>query len=90
MNNKVIYLIKTFGCSACKCMEHILKDVVAEYPDIEFVVTYFSEIPDFIKLNVRLTDYPTTIFVKDDVIKYHFVGTMSAKNIKTLIKDIDF
>lgn len=90
MQNKIIYLIKTHGCSACKCMEHILKDVVAEYPDTNFVITYFSEIPEFIKVNVQLNDYPTTVFVKDDVIKYHFVGTMSAKKIKTIINDINF
>lgn len=88
--SKVIYLITTYKCSACKYQECILKEVLKEHKNIELKVIDFSKVPEFIKINVILTDFPTTIFVKDDVIKYHFVGTKANRKIEALIKDINF
>ena len=87
---KLIYLITTYKCSACKCQEYILKELLEEHKDIELKVIDCSEVPEWIKTNVILTDFPTTIFVKDDIIKYHFVGTKSNKKTKVLLKDINF
>ena len=88
--SKVIYLITTYKCSACKCQEYILKEVLKEHKDIELKVIDCSEVPEWIKTNIILTDFPTTIFIKDDIIKYHFVGTKANKKVKALIKDINF
>lgn len=88
--SKVIYLITTYKCSACKFQKDILKEILEEHKDIELEVIDFSKVPEFIKTNVILTDFPTTIFVKDNVIKYHFVGTKANRKIKALIKDINF
>lgn len=88
--SKVIYLITTYKCSACKHQECILKEVLEEHKDIELKVIDFSKIPELIKTNIILTDFPTTIFIKDDIIKHHFVGTKANRKIKALIKDINF
>ena len=88
--SKVIYLITTYKCSACKCQEYILKEVLKEHKDIEIKGIDYSEVPEWIKTNIILTDFPTTIFIKDDIIKYHFVGTKANKKVKALIKDINF
>lgn len=88
--SKVIYLITTYNCSACKFQKDILKEILEEHKDIELKVMDFSEVPDWIKTNIMLTDFPTTIFIKDDIIKYHFVGTKANRKIKALIKDINF
>lgn len=88
--SKVIYLITTYKCSACKCQEYILKEVLKEYKDIELKIIDCSDVPTWIRINVILTDFPTTIFIKDDVIKCHFVGTKTNRKVKVLIKDINF
>lgn len=88
--NKVVYLVTTFKCSACKCMESILKQVQIDNPAFIIKVVDFEDVPDWIKNNVQLTDFPTTILVKDDVIKYHFVGTLPKKIIEEIISDIKF
>ena len=40
--------------------------------------------------NVKLTDFPTLVFIKNDVIMYHFSGTKSARKIKELIETLKF
>lgn len=87
--SKKIYLIKTHGCTACKCMEHLLEKVV-EDTNIDLDIIYFDETPEWIKTNVLLTDFPTTVFIDDNAIRYTFVGTKSVKRIKDIMKDIKF
>lgn len=88
--SKQIHLVTTPGCSACKCMEHILKDVQEDNPTFTIEKYRFADAPEFIKTNVNFTDFPVTIFIKDDVIKYNFQGTKSIKKVKQIISDIDF
>lgn len=90
MANKTIYLVKTHGCSACKCMEHILGELFNQTEGINLIVGYYPDVPEFLKTNVPFTDFPTTVFVKDDVIKYHFAGTKSINKINNIIRDIEF
>lgn len=87
--NKQIFLIKTHGCTACKAMEHIL-ETVAKDEDCELIIKYNDDVPNFIQVNVKLTDFPTTVLIKNDFIRYSFVGTKSVKKIKTIMKDINF
>lgn len=87
--NKTIYLGTTYKCSACKCMEAILKEF-HKHNNFELVVMDFKELPEWIKTNVKLTDFPVTIFVKDNVIKYNVVGTKSISKLKEIVEDIDF
>ena len=89
--NKHIYLATTEGCEACRIMERILKQVQRDnvYTFSIQIATYES-VPDFIKMNVILTDFPTLVFLTYDIIKYHITGTISAKNLKRIIEDLQF
>lgn len=90
MENKIVYVVTTYKCSACKCMEYILKDIQESDPTFTITTTDFQEVPEWIKDNVILTDFPTVIFVKNNIIKYHFTGTLSKKKVLDLIDNIDF
>ena len=84
---KKIYLITTKGCEACSIMKNILIDIFNK-DDIKIID--IADVPNWIKINVKLTDFPTTILVKDNVIKYHFSGTKSVKKIKDIVADVSF
>ena len=89
--NKHIYLATTKGCEACRIMEKILKQVQRNN-DYTFSIQVrdYKLIPEFIKVNVNLTDFPTLIFLENDIIKYHVSGTISAKELQEIIKDLHF
>ena len=88
--NKVVYIITTAKCSACKCMENILNDIQKDNSTFTVSSTDFTKVPDWLKTNVTLTDFPTVVFVDNDVIKYHFVGTKSKSKVLKLMEDINF
>lgn len=90
MNNKVVYVVTTPGCSACKCMEYILKEIQKDNPTFSIISTDFTKVPEWLKINVTLTDFPTVIFIDNNVIKYHYVGTISKSKVLKLIKNINF
>ena len=89
--SRYIYLATTEGCEACRIMEKILKQVQRNngYTFLLFVRDY-KLFPEFIKVDVVLTDFPTLIFLENNVIKYHVVGTISAKKLKEIIEDLHF
>lgn len=88
--NKVIYLATTYKCSACKCQEQLLKEALNDRQDIKLIVDDYKNIPYWITLNIVFTDFPITILIDDNVIKYNFIGTMSVKKIKQLLEDLNF
>lgn len=88
--NKVIYLGTTYKCSACKLMGYILRQVLEDRPDITLETLDYTELPEWIKTNVRLSDFPCVVFVVDDVIKFTFTGTKPAREVKQIMKDINF
>ena len=89
--SKIIYLATTKGCEACRIMDKILKRV---YEDNLYTFSIrikdFTEIPSWIATNVPLNDFPTTIFIENDVIKYHFSGTKTITALQEIIKDLKF
>ena len=89
--NKCIYLATTEGCEACRIMEKILKQVQRNN-DYTFSIQVrdYKLLPEFIRVDVVLTDFPTLIFLENNVIKYHVAGTMSAKKLQEIIKDLHF
>lgn len=89
--SKNIYLITTKGCEACRIMERILKQVQRDN-DYTFSIQVrdYNILPEFIQVDVALTDFPTLIFLENDVIKYHVAGTISAKKLKEILKDLHF
>lgn len=89
-NSKIIYLITTKGCEACHIMTEIMLTVLDELNGVTLIVRDVSEIPMFIQAKVSLHDFPTLVFIKEDIIKYHVSGTMSKDKIKTILSDIGF
>lgn len=90
MNSKVIYIVTTYKCSACKCMENILKEIQKDNSTFTITTTDFSGVPEWIKNNITLTDFPTVIFINNGVIKYHFTGTLNRKKVIKIMSDINF
>ena len=41
-NNKVVYIVTTAKCSACKCMENILNDIQKDNYTFTITSTYFT------------------------------------------------
>lgn len=89
--SKVVYLLTTEGCEACKIMERILRTVHEDMLyNFSIEVINFKDAPEWIKINVPLHDFPTTVFVENDVIKYHSTGTMTVRKLLDIIQDIHF
>ena len=86
---KEIYLIITKGCSACDIQGHLIKKLLnnTEFSDIKFLIYDFDAVPEWIVNNVICYDYPTTVFIADNVIKYHFMGTRTVNEMKEIAKD---
>lgn len=89
-SNKVVYIVTTAECSACKCMENILNDIQKDNSTFTITSTDFTKVPEWLKTNIILTDFPTVIFVDNNFIKYHFVGTKSKSKVLQLMKYINF
>ena len=89
--SRYIYLATTEGCEACRIMERILKQVKRDNVyTFSIQVIDYKLLPEFIQVDVVLTDFPTLIFLENNVIKYHIAGTMSAKKLQEIIKDLHF
>ena len=89
--SKHIYLVTTEGCEACRIMEKILKQVKRNNSyTFSIQVRDYKLLPEFIRVDVVLTDFPTLIFLENNVIKYNITGTMSAKKLQEIIKDLHF
>lgn len=88
--SKVVYIVTTPKCSACKCMEYIFKNIQDENNKFTLTVTDFHDVPKWLKANISFTDFPTVIFIDNDVIKYHFSGTHNRKKILGIMNDINF
>lgn len=87
---KVIYLGTTEGCVACSYQERLLETALKEHNNVILKVCNYEELPNWIKINIKLSDFPITILIKNNIIKYHFTGTMSVKKFNQLCKDINF
>ena len=89
--SKRIYLATTEGCEACRIMEKILKQVQRDNVyTFSIQVRDYKLLPEFIRVDIVLTDFPTLIFLENNVIKYNVTGTMSAKKLQEIIKDLHF
>ena len=89
--SRYIYLATTEGCEACRIMERILKQVKRDNVyTFSIQVIDYKLLPEFIRINVLLTDFPILIFLENDIIKYYISGTISTKKLKEIIKDLHF
>ena len=74
-SNKVVYIVTTAECSACKCMKNILNGIQKDNSTFTINSTDFTKVPEWLKTNITLTDIPTIVFIENEGIKYHFVGS---------------
>lgn len=88
--NKIIYLGITEGCIACSRQKRLLEIALENCDDITLKVCNYKELPEWIKTNIKLTDFPVTILIKNNVIKYYHVGTMSIRKFNQLKEDFNF
>ena len=71
-------------------MKNILKDIQKDITSLQIITIDFQDVPNWIKTNIVLTDFPTVVFVENNVIKYHFVGTKSRNKIINIMRDINY
>lgn len=77
-----ITLLTTEGCQSCRIMTNILAQIKDRNTAIDTLAVYnYTAAPDFIKQNVSLTDFPTTILHTDNKILKVIVGTKSVLKI---------
>lgn len=79
--NKII-LITIEGCEGCKIMNNVINKALSFLAiPIKFdKLDYTSLSKDFID-TYDITDFPTTLFIKDDVLKAKIVGTANVKTV---------
>ena len=71
-----IILVTTVGCEGCKIMyNNISKAIGTHSKSISFIeADYKLNNEPFIK-KYKFTDFPTTLFIKDNVLQFKLVGT---------------
>lgn len=88
---KEIILLTTEGCSACRIQAHLISKLISTnnvvFSDVIYKVLDINFVPEWILNNVIINDFPTTIFIADNVIKYHFMGTRTINEMKEIAKD---
>ena len=82
MVNRKIILITTKGCVGCRIQrENIEKAIINSKINIGFEVIDFDtltkkEVIEYRNKRVFLKDFPTTVFINNDVITFHTVGSL--------------
>lgn len=84
-----IILLKTKGCEACNIMDNILTQFCKDFNIQLDIYADIFEIPDNIKNNFAINDYPFTIVYMKNNDNLYFIGTKSRNNIyKMILKEI--
>lgn len=75
MKRKIL-LITTKGCEGCKILDRIIQKALDDYDkEVDYEIKDRDNIDvEFLKKH-HITDFPTTILYKNDVIVFMFVGT---------------
>lgn len=82
--NKQIILITTKGCKGCEIQRRNIKQAIKDSSlEIDFEIKDFTslskyEVQDWRNKRVFLKDFPTTIFIKNDVVTFHTTGSLPA------------
>ena len=86
-----ILLITTEGCAGCSIMRNSIKQALSltKKDDIVFEELDVKDIDKKRRNDLRLKDFPTTIFVKDSIILRKEVGTRPYIVVLRWI-DVDF
>lgn len=84
-----ILTITTKGCIGCYIIQNLVKEAIDLYGTrILYYAKDVSEIDkEFLKKN-NIVDFPTTLFLKDEVVQDKFIGTKPATIILRLINKV--
>lgn len=83
--NKILLLI-TKGCVACTIMNRLIREALANTNKaINYEVQDIKNANKVFLIENDISDFPTTCFIKDDVLKYKYVGTAPAIVINRFI-----
>lgn len=80
--DKQIILITTKGCKGCEIQRRNIRQAIKDSNlDIDLEIKDFEslskhEVQDWRNKRVFLKDFPTTIFIKHDVITFHTTGSL--------------
>ena len=75
----LIYAITTKGCESCFTLERLINEALTlTHKKVEFIKQDFTEVNKKWLKQHDVYDYPTIFLIKDDVIRYKFVGTRPA------------
>ena len=81
-----IILIVTDGCTACKIMRRLICEALRNtVKEIEFEVQNRKQADKVMMIHHDITDFPATVLIKDDVVKYVIIGTTAAAAINRYI-----
>lgn len=71
-----IYTITTKGCESCLINERLIKEALSiTKKKVDYTTQDFTQVDkNWLKQN-NITDYPTTLLIKDDVIRFKYTGT---------------
>lgn len=87
--NKIL-MVSIKGCESCAIMRDNIKTAVdSTFKEVEFIEKDLGELSRDFKDRHRFRDFPTTLFIKDDVIVRRQVGSYPIAVIHRWM-DIDF
>ena len=73
--NKIL-LITTKGCAACTIMERLIKEAIDEsHRSIALEIKDVKDANASFLHKHKTNDFPTTYFIKDNDVKFQYVGT---------------
>ena len=81
-----IYLITTEGCLGCEIMEKNILKVISKYKDWCLGVYDFKIMPKEL-LNLDITDFPATVFIKNNNIHSYYIGSLTKDRIDYIINN---
>jgi len=74
--NKIL-LITTVGCEGCRIMKNSIETALQKAnADINFTVKESTELNKSFIQKAKITDFPTTLFYKDDRIVFKATGSV--------------
>lgn len=78
MENKIL-TITTQGCESCYILDKLINEALTiTKKEVEYVKQDFKEVDKKLIKSYNITDFPTTLLIKDDVVKFRFIGTRPA------------
>lgn len=74
------------SCGACKIMRRLIREALHNTAKgIDFEVQNRQQADKVMMIHHNITDFPATVFMKDDIVKYVLIGTTAVPAINRYI-----